>query len=81
MAITSAPLFAQSLEGEITYEKVMRWTAIYSRLTFLSAEEKGRIEQTWGKDDESKSKMSLYFNEKQSCYTYPKVIENEHGWS
>ncbi|WP_291194435.1 GLPGLI family protein [Dyadobacter sp.] len=81
MAITSAPLFAQQLEGEITYEKVMRWTAIYSRLTFLSNEEKGRIEQTWGKDDESKSKMTLYFNEKQSCYTYPKVVENEHGWS
>lgn len=81
MVISSSPLFAQNLEGEITYEKVMRWTAIYSRLTFLSNEEKGRIEQTWGKDDESKSKMTLYFNEKQSCYTYPKVIENEHGWS
>ncbi|OJV19950.1 MAG: GLPGLI family protein [Dyadobacter sp. 50-39] len=81
MAISSSPLFAQNLEGEITYEKVMRWTAIYSRLTFLSNEEKGRIEQTWGKDDESKTKMVLYFNEKQSCYTYPKVIENEHGWS
>lgn len=81
MAISSSPLVAQNLEGEITYEKVMRWTAIYSRLTFLSNEEKGRIEQTWGKDDETKTKMTLYFNEKQSCYTYPKVIENEHGWS
>lgn len=81
MAISSAPLFAQQLEGEITYERVYHWTKINSRLTFLSNEEKDRMKQTWGNDDEYKQKMTLYFNEKQSVYTYPKVVENEHGWS
>lgn len=81
MAISSAPLFAQQLEGEITYERVFHWKTIYSRLTFLSNEEKDRINQTWGSDDEHKEKMTLYFNEKQSYYSYPKVVENEHGWS
>ncbi|SEJ15262.1 GLPGLI family protein [Dyadobacter sp. SG02] len=78
---TSAPLLAQNLEGEITYERVYHWTKIYSRLSYLSNEEKDRIKQTWGNDDEYKQKMTLFFNEKQSYYSYPKVEENEGGWS
>jgi GLPGLI family protein len=78
---TSAPLLAQNLEGEITYERVYHWTKIYSRLSYLSNEEKDRIKQTWGNDDEYKQKMTLFFNEKQSYYSYPKVEENESGWS
>lgn len=81
MAISSAPLFAQNLEGEITYERVYHWTRINSRLTFLSNEEKDRMKQTWGTRDEYKQKMTLYFNEKQSYYSFPKVVENEGGWS
>lgn len=81
MVISSSPLFAQQLEGEITYERVYYWTKINSRLSFLSNEEKDRMKQTWGKNDEYKQKMTLYFNEKQSYYGFPKVIENEHGWS
>ncbi|WP_342083546.1 GLPGLI family protein [Dyadobacter sp. OTU695] len=81
VAISSAPLFAQQLEGEITYERVYHWTKIYSRLSYLSNEEKDRIKQTWGNDDEYKQKMTLFFNEKQSYYSYPKVEENESGWS
>lgn len=78
---TSAPLLAQNMEGEITYERVYHWTKIYSRLSYLSNEEKDRIKQTWGNDDEYKQKMTLFFNEKQSYYSYPKVEENESGWS
>ncbi|QRR01005.1 GLPGLI family protein [Dyadobacter sandarakinus] len=75
------PAAAQQLEGEVTYEKVFHWTRIYSRLTYLSNEEKDRMKQTWGNDDEYKEKMTLLFNEKQSFYTYKKKEENEGGYS
>jgi GLPGLI family protein len=78
---TSTPLLAQNLQGEITYERVYHWTKIYSRLSYLSNEEKDRIKQTWGNDDEYKQKMTLFFNEKQSYYSYPKVEENDGSWS
>jgi GLPGLI family protein len=72
---------AQKLEGEITYEKTYHWTRIYSRLTFLSNEEKDRMKMTWGKDDEYKKDMKLYFNENKTFYSYPPNQENDGGWS
>lgn len=73
---------AQKMEGEITYEKVYHWTKIYSRLSYLSTEEKDRMKMTWGKDDEYKQDMKLFFNEQRSYYTYSKTQEsNESGYS
>jgi GLPGLI family protein len=72
---------AQKMEGEVTYEKVYHWTKIYSRLTYLSTEEKDRMKMTWGKDDEYKQEMKLFFNDKKSFYTYSKNQENEGGYS
>jgi GLPGLI family protein len=73
---------AQKMEGEITYEKVYHYTKMYSRLTYLSTEEKDRMKMTWGKDDEYKQDMKLFFNEQKSLYTYSKTQENnEAGYS
>lgn len=70
------------MEGEITYEKVYHYTKMYSRLTYLSTEEKDRMKMTWGKDDEYKQDMKLFFNEQKSYYTYSKTQEsNEGGYS
>ena len=79
--IAVVPALAQQLEGEVTYEKTYRYTKIYSRLTFLSNEEKDRMKQTWGNDDEYKEKMTMLFNEKQSYYSYQKKEDNEGGYS
>jgi GLPGLI family protein len=66
----SAGAMAQSTEGVVTYERVYHWSRIYSRLDYLSQEEKDRIKLTWGNDDESKTKMKLYFTPTLSKYTY-----------
>ena len=73
---------AQKMEGEITYERVYHWTRIYSRLTYLSKEEKDRMQMTWKNDDEQKMDMTLFFNNKQTYYTYPLKEElSEGGYS
>jgi GLPGLI family protein len=73
---------AQKMEGEITYEKIYHYTRIYSRLTYLSQEEKDRIKLTWGNDDEEKQEMIMSFNDKATYYSYPKKEElNESGYS
>jgi GLPGLI family protein len=61
---------AQQMEGVITYERAYHWSRIYSRLDFLSQEEKDRIKLTGGNNDVSKSKMKLLFTPTQSLYTY-----------
>lgn len=68
---------AQQTEGVITYERAYHWTRIYSRLDFLSQEEKDRIKLTWGNDDVSKTKMKLLFSPDKSLYTY----ESDQGSS
>ncbi|MCE7063644.1 GLPGLI family protein [Dyadobacter sp. CY326] len=73
---------AQKMEGEITYDRVFHWTRVYSRLSYMSQEEKDRLKLTWGNDDESKQEMTMIFNDKQSYYSYPKVDElSEGGYS
>ncbi len=62
--------FAQQMEGVVTYERVYHWSQIYSRLDYLSQEEKDRIKLTWGNDDEDKTKMKLVFSPTKSRYTY-----------
>lgn len=78
--LAGIPALAQQ-EGEVTYEKTYRYTKIYSRLTYLSNEEKDRMKQTWGNDDEYKEKMTLLFNEKKSFYSFQKKEDNEGGYS
>ena len=63
-------VYAQSTEGMVTYEHKSYWTKINARLTFLSKEEKDRMKLTWGNEDGYGVKMKLYFDEKQSLYTY-----------
>jgi GLPGLI family protein len=73
---------AQKTEGTITYDKVYHWTKLYSRLTYLSNEEKDRMKRVWANDDEQKQDMVLFFNDKQSYYSYPKEKEaGEEGYS
>ncbi|NIJ53025.1 GLPGLI family protein [Dyadobacter arcticus] len=79
--LASANVFAQKMEGQITYEKVYHWTRLYSRLSYLSNEEKDRMKMTWANDDEHKQEMTLFFNEKQSFYGYPKNEELDGGYS
>lgn len=61
---------AQQLEGVVTYDRIFHWAQIYSRLNYLSNEEKDRIKMTWGNDDEDKTSMKLVFTPSQSKYTY-----------
>lgn len=61
---------AQQTAGIVSYNRVEYWTKIYAGLTFLSREEKDRIEQTFKNDNESTTKMKLLFTPDQSLYTY-----------
>lgn len=81
LCAVSTNLFAQKMEGEVTYEVVYHWTRINSRLTFLSNEEKDRMKMTWGGRDEYKRKMVCYIKEDKSLYTTPKEKENEGNYS
>jgi GLPGLI family protein len=65
-----AGVFAQATEGVVTYERIYRWSRIYSRLDYLSQEEKDRIKLTWGNDDENKTNMKLHFTPTLSKYSY-----------
>jgi len=65
------------MEGTVTYERIYRWSRIYSRLDYLSQEEKDRIKLTWGNDDENKTNMKLFFTPTRSKYSY----ESEQGVS
>ncbi|MFN4145653.1 MAG: GLPGLI family protein [Runella sp.] len=65
-------------EGKITYLHKYHWTKVYSRLTYLSKEEKDRIELTSkGWDEFPGTPMKLVFDQNQSLYTYA----NEQGQS
>ena len=64
------PAMAQNMEGVVSYEQVYHWAKIYSRLDFLSQEEKDREMLTWGGKDEYKTRMTLVFTPTQSKYTY-----------
>lgn len=63
-------LFAQNSEGVVHFERQVNWIKMMQKLPFLTKEEKDRMEQTWKNDPDPKQKMNLYFNEKQSLYTW-----------
>lgn len=67
---SQSSVFAQNTEGIVHFERQMNWVKMIKKLPFLSQEEKDRAEQTWKNDEENKEKMNLYFNEKQSIYTW-----------
>lgn len=81
--ITSISVYAQPMEGKVVYERTSYWTKIYSRLTYLSKEEKDRIALAYSKQDGYKTKMELLFSPSKSLYTYPEETENsgEYSWS
>ncbi len=50
------------------------------KLPFLTQEEKDRMEQTWKNDEQNKQKMNLFFNEKQSIYTWGQEQQEYEGF-
>jgi GLPGLI family protein len=62
-------VFAQKMEGEITYEKAVIWKRVTAGLSYLSQEERDRINLTYS-DWKYRRKMLLTFNESKSMYTY-----------
>ena len=56
--------------GIVTYEYARDFLKMYSRLSFLSLDQRERIKATYKNfDNSSKIKMKLYFNDDQSMYT------------
>lgn len=75
------PSFSQKTEGMVVYERQEFWSKIIGQLTYLSNEEKDRVKQTWGKNDEGwKSKTKMYFNANESLLTNLEEA-SEYGWS
>lgn len=73
--------FAQKTEGMVVYERQEFWSKIIGQLTYLSNEEKDRVKQTWGKNDEGwKSKTKMVFNANESLLTNLEEA-SEYGWS
>ncbi len=70
LSLMQSVAVAQQTEGVVTYERRQYWSKIYSRMTFLSQEEKDRVANTWKNFEEDKTKMTLYFSPSQSLYTY-----------
>ncbi|GAA4441142.1 hypothetical protein GCM10023091_25930 [Ravibacter arvi] len=70
LVLQAATGYAQRMEGVITYTKSNYWTRIYSRLDYLSKEEKDRIKLTWGANDKYDKDMKLVFTPDKSLYTY-----------
>ena len=70
-------------EGVIFYERVSFWPKIINRLSYLSKEEKDRVKMTWSANDEGwKQNFNLYFNAKESLYTYGEDnVEETNGYS
>ncbi|GAB2770514.1 GLPGLI family protein [Rhabdobacter roseus] len=79
--LSTLPVWAQPVEGVVTYERVQYWTKINARLPFLSQEEKDRMKMTWGSSDGYKEKTVLYFNENQSKYTKNTEATGGYSWS
>ncbi len=63
-------LYAQKTEGVVHFERQVNWIKMMKKLPFLTQEEKDRMENTWKNDPDPKQKMNLFFNEKESLYTW-----------
>lgn len=71
--------FAQKTEGVVHFEYQVNWIKMIKKLPYLTQEEKDRMENTWKNDVDSKQKMNLYFNEKQSLYTWGQDQQEYEG--
>lgn len=75
-------LFSQSYEGIIKYQITSNWIKRIAPLSFLSKQEKEKMEYRWGNDAEWKQFNIMYFNEKQSKYIESdEKAENQGGYS
>ena len=72
-------LYAQKTEGVVHFEYQVNWIKMIKKLPYLTQEEKDRMENTWKNDVDSKQKMNLYFNEKQSIYTWGQDQQEYEG--
>ena len=64
-------VMGQNTEGKIMYDYKYNWVQVNSKLTFLSKEEKDRMQLVWGNEDNGEgTPMKLIFDDKQSLYTY-----------
>lgn len=73
--------FSQKTEGMVVYERQEFWSKIIGQLNYLSNEEKDRVKQTWGKNDEGwKSKTKMFFNANESLLSNLEEA-SEYGWS
>ena len=69
-AFIAFPGFAQKEGLVVTYDKTFYWIKIFDKLNYLSAEEKSRIQTSWGANDEGdKSKGKLLVTADQSKFT------------
>ncbi|MCE7059335.1 GLPGLI family protein [Dyadobacter sp. CY343] len=69
LVIAGLPALAQSDGLVVTYERTFFWSKVYEKLTFLSEEEKSRMKNSWGVNDEGwKSKGQLVASPGQSKY-------------
>ena len=75
-------LKAQTMTGEIQYDRTTYWTRMMDYLPFLSKAEKERTMLTWGKDDGYTSQYVLNFDSISSLYAYAEMQkEKDGGWS
>ncbi len=72
---------APTTEGVVQYERRTYWPRIYSRMTFLSQEQKDRISNLTRNFTENKEKMKLTFSESQSLYAYASESAEYEGSS
>lgn len=71
--------YAQKTEGVVHYEYQLNWIKMMKKLPFLTQEEKDRMENTWKNEENSKQKLNLYFNEKESLYTWGQDQQEYEG--
>lgn len=71
---------ASRFEGLVTYERTMQWSKLQQRATYLSQEQKDRMQQTGKNWGGYKILMNLYFSPSRSLYTYTNDrAESEDG--
>lgn len=76
----SFSLFAQKVEGLITYNRKMDHISIMSKLPHIDQEDVDRMTLTWGNWDNEGSNYELYFKDQKSLYTR-KEEQSESGYS
>ncbi len=65
---TSSSTIGQGVNGVITYNRNTDWVSIMSKLSYLSQEEKDRMELTWGSQKRNGTNYNLYIKDNQTVY-------------